>query len=336
MSKQEVNNFFASLMTEVGKNKTGSKMLRNVVGSALALAGLEQAAQADIVTTFNYTGNLQTFTVPTTGWYEFTAYGAQGGNGNAGGSIGGFGAEIGGKFYEISGSLLNIGVGGKGQSPNYGGGGGGGGSFVFDSTGGLMLVAGGGGGGGDAGKNGGAGVASYSGSAGNGAGGGAGGTLGYGGYYGYASYQIGGKTLNSGPGVGGGGGGGYWGAGGGGSGGGDVYTGFSGGTGNSNGGFGGGGAGFYGGGGGGGFSGGGGGGDTSGAYGGGGGGSYDGMGLNKILLSGIRSGNGLVTINELGGVQSVPEPSAVSLFGFGLAVVGAGFAVRRWRELVGR
>ena len=82
MNKQDFNNFFASLMTEVGKNKTGSKMLRNVVGSALALAGLEQAAQADIVTTFNYTCNLQTFTVPTTGWYEFTAYGAQGGNGN--------------------------------------------------------------------------------------------------------------------------------------------------------------------------------------------------------------------------------------------------------------
>ena len=66
-------------------------------GSARALAGLLvvlalgtlSQAQAD---TFNYTGALQSYTVPETGYYAITAYGAQGGYG------GGLGAEVGGLF----------------------------------------------------------------------------------------------------------------------------------------------------------------------------------------------------------------------------------------------
>ena len=329
MNKQDFNNFFASLMAELGKNKTGRKMLRNVVGSALALAGLEQAAQADIVTTFNYTGNLQTFTVPTTGWYEFTAYGAQGGNGNAGGSTGGFGAEVGGKFHLTGGSILDVLVGGQGQNAIPGdGGGGGGGSFVFQTFGFLLNAGGGGGGGGDTGKNGGAGSANHYGGNGYGAGGGRHGGHGSGGTYGYGD----GYPSPS----GGGPGGGLYSSGFGPGTGSGAKSGGAGGIGWSAGGFGGGGAGYYGGGGGGGWSGGGGGGNYSVAYGGGGGGSYTSGGSYLILLSGVQAGNGLVKIDELGGVQSVPEPSAVSLFGFGLAVVGAGFAVRRRRELVGR
>ena len=71
---------------------------------------------------------------------------------------------------------------------------------------------------------------------------------------------------------------------------------------------------------------------------GGGGSSFD-AGSSQVLASGYGlenisyGGNGLVTIQSLGGgVESVPEPSAFSLFGLGFAVVGTGFAVRRRRS----
>src|SRR5580692_4688777 len=87
-------------------------------------------------TTFNYDGAiLQTFTVVTTGTYDITAYGAQGGA-DENGTLGGQGAEIGGTFTLTAGEVLTIAVGGKGGdggSPDepYAGGGGGG-TFVVE------------------------------------------------------------------------------------------------------------------------------------------------------------------------------------------------------------
>jgi autotransporter-associated beta strand protein len=99
-------------------------------------------------TSFNYTGALQTYTVTTTGAYDITVYGAQGGSaGPSGIYLGGFGAEVSGVVELAAGDVLSIVVGGEGGIGNFGsghGGGGGGGSFVFDAN--LLAVAGGGGG----------------------------------------------------------------------------------------------------------------------------------------------------------------------------------------------
>src|SRR5690242_12795971 len=65
-----------------------NKVLRNTIGPALVLAAWDQVAQAQS-TNFNYTGNFQTWTVPATGLYNITAFGAQGGPGSSGPSGGG-------------------------------------------------------------------------------------------------------------------------------------------------------------------------------------------------------------------------------------------------------
>ena len=76
------------------------------------------------MTTFNETGGIVTYTVPTTGIYDIVAYGAQGGGG-----AGGLGAEIGGDVSLTAGEVLTIAVGGQGGTYNRGYSGGGG-SFV--------------------------------------------------------------------------------------------------------------------------------------------------------------------------------------------------------------
>ena len=86
---------------------------------------------------FNYTGSIQTYTVPA-GVTSVTieAYGAQGGNG------GGLGAEISGTFNVIPNQVLNILVGGEGgtRTNNLGVGGGGGGSFIWDQSNNYLLL----------------------------------------------------------------------------------------------------------------------------------------------------------------------------------------------------
>jgi len=278
-----------------------NKVLRNTIGSALVLAAWDEVAQAQS-TNFIYTGDFQTWTVPATGVYRITAFGAEGGS--SAGAAGGFGAEIGGDFSLTSGQVLDIAVGGPGVGFGDGGsfgGGGGGGSFVTLSGNALVIAGGGGGGGygysggggGGFGLAGGSGLVDGSGGSGFGGSGGLGG--GSGGHYG------------------GGGGGGFRGNGDGGGqfgrghyGGKGFTAGLAGGDGNWGdgfGGFGGGGGGYsFGsigifrtnGGGGGGYSGGGGGGGSSGG-GGGGGGSFNG-GLNPIGVEGFRAGDGLVQI----------------------------------------
>ena len=128
-------------------------MKKTILNPLLALAGCLAAfsgtstlqAQTNNIWNFSYTGSIVQWTVPSTGYYNITAYGAQGGGFGQAGSVdsaGGFGAQMTGTFQLTQGEVLNILVGGSS------GGGGGGGSFVVDSSTNPLVVAGGGGGGG--------------------------------------------------------------------------------------------------------------------------------------------------------------------------------------------
>ncbi len=269
-------------------------------------------AEADAMT-FDFTGSLVTWTVPTTGVYDITAYGAAGGN-KPFFSPGGLGAEAGGDIVLSAGTMLTVIAGGEGQLAEIDGGGGGGGSFVFDITDGAYLVAAGGGGGGLF-SNGGPGLATIAGGKGDQTGGGSAGLEGLGGGAGLFE--------------GGGGGAGVLGNGSSNALGGEgapSITSF--GAIQTNGGFGGGGgAGDAGGGGGGGFSGGGGG--NNGGGGGGGGSFLPPTVAHQVLLSGVNSGNGYVTVNLDG--SAAPEPSTWAMIVLGFA--GLGFVgLRRGRK----
>ncbi|NOQ73522.1 MAG: T9SS type A sorting domain-containing protein [Crocinitomix sp.] len=99
---------------------------------------------------FDYTGSLQTFTVPAdVNQIQITTKGASGGEGgNASSGLAGFGASVQGNYIVEPGQVLNILVGEQGEGAQYVGGGGGG-TFVWDSsTDELLSAAGGGGGGG--------------------------------------------------------------------------------------------------------------------------------------------------------------------------------------------
>jgi len=269
--------------------------------------------------TFNYTGSITTWTVPLTGTYRIEAWGAQGGHGRNGTYTGGLGARMRGDFSLTAGTVLKILVGGQGGTGSYVGGGGGGTFVVNNADNSPYIVAGGGGGGGytqscssltsrkhavtgtsgitgidesycnDAGAGGsGGGGGNYDSSYSAYVGGGGGGLNGNGSAYGSVNYAgkslvnggAGGAPYGSGTGAGGFGGGGgagysyssyvgYYVAGGGGGGG---YSGGGGGSGDQ----------YYG--------------NYWGA--GGGGGSYN-AGSNQSNSGGVRSGNGLVTIQRL-------------------------------------
>jgi hypothetical protein len=267
----------------------------NASGCVSAVTTLTQptSACAAASTTFDFTGAMQTFTVPA-GVTSVTieAWGAEGGTSTAqsGGTTyaGGKGAYTKGSFLVTQGQVISLLVAGKGSNGTCGAGGGGG-SFAVKS--GTLLIAAGGGGGGFhcthyGGAIGGNGLTSNSGGNGiqaTGAGntpqvGFAGGINGNGGaaYYGGGGggWLSGGTTNYTGgggsyPGAGGAPGGGYGGGGGyydgccGGSGGGGGYSGGSGGT-------------------------------ADGCAG-GGGGSYNG-GTNPASTAGSRSGNGQIKI----------------------------------------
>lgn len=291
-----------------------------LLAGASALAMTLAAAEAEAAGV-NYTGSWAYGSLPLTGFYSITAFGAQGGYTSGLSQPGGLGAEAGGDVFLPAGTFLGVIVGGEGGiGEGYAGmsnfaAGGGGGSFVFDgSDGGALLVAAGGGGGayeypglpGLAGASGGAGMSGLGGSGGSGGSGG-----------------FGGAGVLS-------GGGGGAGVRGGGSTGGPFYSGAgapavsSDGAYQVPGGFGGGGGGSdrAGGGGGGGFSGGGGG--VAGGSGGGGGSYLAGGFTDRFLLSGVNSGNGYVTINFVG--PAVPESST-------WAMMAAGFASLGWAGL---
>lgn len=271
---------------------------------------------------FVFTGNLQTFIVPTNVCSVIIrAQGAEGGAAGFGG-VGGKGASIQGDFTVSPGDTLAILVGGAGMNgDSINGGGGGGGSFIWlgndfsdldlDS---LLIAAGGGGGAGAGGSNNGI-DASIATDGTDGNSGGSGGTNGTGGANGVGF-----------GGTGGGGGGGILTNGGGvppGEGGTAINDGGMGGTNLIAGGFGGGGAGSSvpaadgggGGGGGGGFSGGGGG--ASGVPpggGGGGGGSYN-ASSNPSNIPGVGVGNGIVEITPILNTEPPIEcPSDIIVF----------------------
>jgi hypothetical protein len=261
--------------------------------SALAfLAGSRSVEAVPVI--FDYTGQIVTWTVPTTGNYNITAFGAQGGWSGLG-YEGGFGAEIRGDFLLSAGDVISIAVGGTGN-PGTDGGGGGGGSFVYiDGSTDILLIVAGGGGGGYTFSAGGNGLISAGGS-------------GFGGY---------------GNGFMGGGGGGFFGGALGPYGGSGLAGGFAAGRSlwpeGGDGGFGGGGgSGRDGGGGGGGFSGGGGGNPA------GGGGSFN-AGANPFNSVGSQYGTGQVFIEYIG----VPEPTTAALLSMGVA---AGILIRRRRR----
>ena len=274
--------------------------------TALTFIGSSYSLTAQTVQTYNFTGAIQTFTVPLSCVDKVTidARGAQGGGDNGGG---GLGARMVAEYTVTPGQVLYIAVGEMGQLQSGGqsqnSSGGGGGSFVYTAGPNLLVAAGGGGGlcnysgstpptaavGGTTGTTGGSGDGPPFGSGTNGAGG-TGGNGGVGGLL-NGNYDSGGgagwltpgvsayggtsfPTFNGGPGYCGGGGGGCGGRGGygGGGGGGNDYGG---------------------GGGGGGYSGGGGGID---ATHGGGGASFS-SGTNQSNTSGYQSGNGLVIIS---------------------------------------
>jgi hypothetical protein len=276
-------------------------------------------ATADIVApaatyskSFATTGQIQTFTAQSTGYYDITADGAQGGSAYysivtpSQGGAGGLGAMASGDVYLKAGATLEIVVGAVGGTPTSGGGGGGGGSFVIETNNGsgpvkINEVIAGGGGGGAVSVGGGGG--SHTPTGGNG-GNGLRGTPGHGGVGGAGG--AGGQDSAD---TGGGGGGFTGGAAGEGSGVGIAAQGgsvngvtFAGGyTSEANGGyggFGGGGQGGYvGGGGGGGYGGGGGG--AGGGVGGGGGSFVAADALDGQTVGSTHSGTGSVTIAEL-------------------------------------
>jgi len=102
--------------------------------------------------TFNYSGNITTYTVPAgVCSITITAKGAQGGSTTTGaGAAGGQGANISATFQVTAGQVLRVLVGQHPANATYRGGGGGG-SFVWDptSTAEPLVAAGGGGGAGD-------------------------------------------------------------------------------------------------------------------------------------------------------------------------------------------
>lgn len=280
---------------QLHKNRLGSKFLALAVVSVGSLTSWGQ-------TTFNYTGAVQTYTVPIgVTSINITASGAQGG----GSGGGGLGATMSGDFAVTPCQVLTIVVGQEGQlqigGDTQNSSGGGGGTFVYDASNVLFVAAGGGGGKcnysssdplhSDANGL----VATNGGSSSDGNPGGTGGNGGEAGYFSGGWNDSGGGTGWLTPGntatLGGKNAAGGWA-------GGDPYCGGGGGGCGGYGGFGGGGGGgndYGGGGGGGGYSGGGGGTDPTH---GGGGGSYN-SGTNQVNTGGNHTGNGVVVITPL-------------------------------------
>ena len=283
--------------TAIGSSASGSSYAVNPATTTTYYAEAVTNSGTSGSQTFNYTGSIVNFTVPSGATnIVIEARGAQGGTSNTS-NAGGKGAYIKGTVSVTPGQVLKVLVGGQGGSGTQGGGGGG--SFVTTNTNGALIVAGGGGGGQYSGSynlSNADGTASTSGLAGMHSGssitGGAGGTSGgggsfYSGYSGYSEGAGGGGLTGDGSGTGST------------TGGKSFVNGGTGGTpagSGGAGGFGGGGAADWsywtGGGGGGGYSGGGGG--TY--YGvGGGGGSYNG-GTSQTNTAGVQTGNGQVVI----------------------------------------
>ena len=309
-------------------------MNNNYLNKCLLIVGLLLGSTGawSQITTFDYTGAVETYTVPDgVTSISIQAYGAQGGNDN-----GGLGAGIYGEFTVTPGDVLNIAVGEQGIVNNCGGpgasGGGGGGSFVWDPLDDAlpMIAAGAGGGGngnwagdctdglpgqaGEDGTSGGEGMADGgvggnggAGDAPSGTGSGGGGWLTAGQNSTYGTGCTGGTTTPS----------------------------FEGGNGSTSfdpggeGGFGGGGGAVCGCGGGGGYSGGAGGNGSSCRAGGGGGGSYN-DGMNQENVTGVREGHGQIIIEVLCSALSVTVSAETICLGESFNLDASGDGAITW------
>jgi hypothetical protein len=80
--------------------------------SALTLVFLAAVANNARADTFDFSGAIVTYTIPTTGVYDIVAAGAQGGTDGTGLGTGGLGAVIGGDVLLTAGTVLDIVVGG--------------------------------------------------------------------------------------------------------------------------------------------------------------------------------------------------------------------------------
>jgi hypothetical protein len=287
------------------KNSARAILVAALTSVSMSIAG---ASRADVI---SYSGNITSYTVPSTGFYDVTAAGAGGETLPSGGPNSGSGEIIEDTFRFTAGETLNVLVGGQGVvngSNDFSGGGGGGTFVVVQSSQTPVLVAGGGGGAGEFDNGGSALDPSAPGSGNGGPGGAASGSFfaGAGGGGGFSGAGVNGANdvFNSSAGTGGQ----SFAQGGAGGAGGVVATGPNAVTAGS-GGFGaGGGAGVEGGGGGGGgYTGGGGG---SGGGGGLGGTSYDAGPAYSIL--GSSGGNGSVTITPADVVTFVASGTFVS------------------------
>ena len=103
--------------------------MKRLLLTSASLLALVAAAPTASATTFGFTGEIVNFPVLATGTYAILAFGAQGGDGNLNdhtGAVGGKGAKVQGDFELTAGEVLQIVVGGSGQTSNtYAGGGGG-------------------------------------------------------------------------------------------------------------------------------------------------------------------------------------------------------------------
>lgn len=133
-------------------------------GAFSLLYGAKEATEKNATEkSFSYRGAAETYTIPYTGFYTLTAFGAQGGA--CGSHAGGRGGSVTARFYLTAGEKLTVTVGGQG---GYNGGGaatkygnGGGATVITSGLKGTLLIAGGGGGASPSG-NGGAGGSSTS------------------------------------------------------------------------------------------------------------------------------------------------------------------------------
>jgi hypothetical protein len=300
-----------------------SRNRKSVLGLAMLFFFVCTIAHASL-TSFN--PGFHTFTVPTTGLYEITAWGAAGGSNAFFGGTGGSGAEFSAFFTLTAGDILDVYVGAAGANApdrTLDGGGGGGGTFVFDDGAEPLIIAAGGGGASYQ-TNGISGQVFAFGANGAGAAGGEGGEPTFGGGGGVGG-GGGGMTSGGGNGIDGATGGASW----------PSLAGGIGAEGAGNGGYGGGGGGSESsGGGGGGFAGGGGGGvvGAGGGGGGGGGGSFlfrSGVEIletsSPIYPVGDVLHNGLLEIELV-----TPEPAAWELAGLGLALLLGRHIYRQW------
>ena len=101
-----------------------------------------KSKEPELLQTFNYTGDVQTFTVPETGTYQLEAYGAQGCSKFTAGGKGGYAK---GNIELLKGDILNVYVGGQPtNSEPYKAGYNGGGAGVYSNAADFWISGGGG------------------------------------------------------------------------------------------------------------------------------------------------------------------------------------------------